>query len=128
MPLYEYECPDCHHRFDLIKPRSECNLDSECPQCKSAAKRLISGFSHYSASAPNSAVKKRDEMNDKMWTSKRKVADDKIKNPDPLKSWREERVKTLGYGPEKWTEWAKEETTKEQKKKDYGEQYSGRET
>ena len=127
MPIYEYVCPECKNRFELMRPRSEANLAASCPQCKSNSQRVISVFSHYSASAPDSPLKKMDERRGKMWQSQRKMEDDKIKNPDPLKKWREERQKTLGVGPEKWVEWAKEEKAKEQKKKDYGEGWLGRE-
>ena len=127
MPTYEYVCPECNCKFELIRPRNECNQGSTCPQCGSSAERVISSFSHYSASAPDSSQKKRDTMDEKMWVSQRKMEDDKIKNPDPLKEWRKEREKTLGVGPGKWGEWAKEEKGKEQKKKDYGEGWLGRE-
>jgi len=110
-----------------MRSRSESNTGTECPKCKGEAKRLLSGFSHYSASAPDSQVVRKDGHDQKMWESKRKAADNKLKNPDPLKPWREERCKTLGYGPEKWTDWAKEENTKKQKKKDYGDNWLGRE-
>ena len=40
MPIYEYECTQCQHRFELRqgfhdKPRAEC------PQCKKKAKRVF---------------------------------------------------------------------------------------
>jgi len=127
MPFYEYVCQGCGHKFELMRPRSESKLGAECPNCKKEAKKVISGVSHYSASAPDSASHKKDGWNEKMWISQRKMEDQKIKNPDPLKPWREERAKTLGYGMEKWTEWANEEKGKKQKEKDYGENWKGRE-
>lgn len=127
MPIYEYECSQCGKRFELLKPRSESKLDAECPDCKGNAPRIPSSYGFYAASAPDSPMVKKDGMQEKMWVSQRKIEDDKIKNPDPLKKWRDERCETLGYGPEKWTEWANEEKAKEQKKKDYGEGWKGRE-
>lgn len=127
MPIYEYKCSECENKFELLKPRSESKQDAECPKCKGKAARVLSSYGFYAASAPDSAEKKKDERDTKMWESKRKMEDDKIKNPDPLKAWREERCKTLGYGPEKWTDWANEEKAKEQKKKDYGEGWTGKE-
>ena len=127
MPVYEYVCPECKCKFELIRPRSECIQGSTCPQCGSSAERVISVFSHYSALGARSPEKQRDNADEKMWISKRKMEDDKIKDPDPLKGWRKEREKTLGVGPERWVQWAKEEKAKDQKKKDYGEGWLGRE-
>ena len=127
MPIYEYVCSECKSRFELMRPRSECNEEATCPQCNSNAERIISGFSHYSAAPSGSAERVKDKANEKMWISQRKMEDDKIKNPDPLKGWRKEREKTLGVGPEKWTEWAKDVDKEKQKKKDYGEGWLGRE-
>ena len=128
MPIYEYLCPGCECKFELMRPRSESKLGSACPQCGGNADRSLSAFSHYSAFAPNSMEKQRDIANEKMWKSQRKLEDNERKNPDPLKPWREERQKTLKVGPEKWTEWAKGEQGKKQKKKDYGENWLGRES
>lgn len=42
MPIYEYECPDCHHHFDVIQKFSDIAV-SECPECHhSSVIRLIS--------------------------------------------------------------------------------------
>lgn len=42
MPIYEYECSNCQHHFDLIQKISDVPAE-ECPQCfKNTAKRLIS--------------------------------------------------------------------------------------
>ncbi len=127
MPIYEYLCPECNCRFELIRPRSESKLGSTCPQCGKNAERMLSAFSHYSAAASTSPEKQKDRSDEKMWRAQRRMEDQERKNPDPLKGWRKEREKTLGVGPEKWGEWAKEEKAKEQKKKDYGEGWLGRE-
>ena len=126
MPIYEYVCPACNKRFELLRSRSECNLGAQCPDCEASADRALSSFSHYAAEPANSAVRKQDKMKQKMWESERKMEYDKIKNPDPLKGWREERQKTLGKGPEAWTEYANELKAKDKKKKDYGENWLGR--
>jgi len=127
MPIYEYFCPECDIKFELIRSRSEANQLASCPRCHKSVSRTVSVFSHYAASAPDSTEKRRDKAQSMMWQSQRRIEDDKIKNPDPLKPWREERQKALGVGPEKWVEWAKGEQSKEQKKKDYGEGWLGRE-
>jgi len=40
MPIYEYECPYCHHRFEL-KQGFHDKPQAECPQCKKKAKRVF---------------------------------------------------------------------------------------
>jgi len=127
MPIYEYLCPECDCRFELLRPVSESESGSTCPECGKEAKRMLSSFSHYCMSAYDSVQKRQDRNAHKMWESQRRAEDDKIKNPDPLKPWREERQKTLGVGPERWVQWANDEKSKEQKKKDYGENWLGRE-
>ncbi len=44
MPIYEYYCSKCQHKFEQLKPISRCNEDVECPKCKMPAKRAISKF------------------------------------------------------------------------------------
>lgn len=39
MPLYEFECKKCHHRFEKIQSVSA--PDPECPKCKSKVERLL---------------------------------------------------------------------------------------
>ncbi len=42
MPIYEYECEKCHHRFEKIQSFSDEPLH-DCPSCgKSALKKCIS--------------------------------------------------------------------------------------
>lgn len=42
MPIYEYECIDCSHKFELIQKMAAA-LSSPCPKCKNGtAERLIS--------------------------------------------------------------------------------------
>lgn len=42
MPIYEYECQDCHHHFERIEKFSDVPL-SECPKCHQASvSRLVS--------------------------------------------------------------------------------------
>ena len=49
MPLYEYHCPTCNHRFDKLQPMSAAGAD--CPRCEQPAKRAISVFAAISAGA-----------------------------------------------------------------------------
>src|SRR5258706_11849556 len=42
MPLYEYECPKCGHRFERIQKFSDKPVES-CPKCKKGkVKQLLS--------------------------------------------------------------------------------------
>ena len=41
MPIYEYECTKCGHRFELIQKFSD-PPKTKCPQCRGALKKLIS--------------------------------------------------------------------------------------
>ena len=41
MPLYEYECDACHHRFEVIQKFSDPPIEV-CPKCGSAVHKLQS--------------------------------------------------------------------------------------
>lgn len=41
MPIYEYECRRCQHRFELIQSFSD-KPRKRCPECRGAVDRLIS--------------------------------------------------------------------------------------
>lgn len=41
MPLYEYECESCHHRFEKIQKYSDPLVDT-CPSCGGVVKKLFS--------------------------------------------------------------------------------------
>jgi putative FmdB family regulatory protein len=41
MPLYEYECDACGHRFEVIQKFSDPLVDT-CPKCGSAVHKLMS--------------------------------------------------------------------------------------
>ena len=41
MPLYEYQCDACGHRFEKIQKFSDPPLDT-CPKCGGAVKKLLS--------------------------------------------------------------------------------------
>lgn len=40
MPIYEYECPGCGHRFESLQGMSEPS--PACPHCGAGVRRLIS--------------------------------------------------------------------------------------
>jgi putative FmdB family regulatory protein len=41
MPLYEYQCQNCGHRFERIQKFSDAPI-AECPQCGGAVRKLVS--------------------------------------------------------------------------------------
>jgi putative FmdB family regulatory protein len=41
MPLYEYECDSCGHRFEVIQKFSDSPL-TECPKCQGPVRKLPS--------------------------------------------------------------------------------------
>ncbi len=41
MPLYEYQCESCGHRFERIQKFSDPPVDA-CPKCGSPVRKLIS--------------------------------------------------------------------------------------
>lgn len=41
MPLYEYQCDSCGHRFEVIQKFSDAPIDT-CPKCGKAVHKLIS--------------------------------------------------------------------------------------
>ncbi|MBS1817034.1 MAG: zinc ribbon domain-containing protein [Acidobacteria bacterium] len=40
MPLYEYECDSCGHRFEVIQKFSDAPLDT-CPKCGKGVHKLM---------------------------------------------------------------------------------------
>ena len=55
MPLYEYICKNCDHRFEVLQRMGEGASDLSCPKCgEKQAKKQFSTFassSHGTASA-----------------------------------------------------------------------------
>ncbi len=41
MPLYEYQCKKCHHRFERIQKFSDPHV-KKCPDCGGAVEQVIS--------------------------------------------------------------------------------------
>lgn len=48
MPIYEYHCPSCDHKFEFRRPMSEATAPASCPQCHSGARRTLSVFASIS--------------------------------------------------------------------------------
>ena len=48
MPIYEYTCPDCEIKFELIRPLSQSSEAASCPKCEKSAERVLSSFACFS--------------------------------------------------------------------------------
>lgn len=45
MPIYEYICLDCHHKFDILRKMSEADSPLKCENCSGEnCSRMISLF------------------------------------------------------------------------------------
>ena len=47
MPIYEYSCPNCEFKFELLRPLSQASDGASCPRCHNNAKRVFSTFSSF---------------------------------------------------------------------------------
>ncbi len=56
MPIYEYCCPKCGLKFELLRPMSKANEDAACPTCKNGAKRAVSSFAAFTKSSSGSSA------------------------------------------------------------------------
>lgn len=48
MPIYEYKCPRCEFKFELMRPFSQSDRDASCPHCHEASPRVLSRFASFS--------------------------------------------------------------------------------
>jgi putative FmdB family regulatory protein len=45
MPIYEYECNHCGHKFELLRRINDSDAEIKCPECGADyPKRLVSMF------------------------------------------------------------------------------------
>lgn len=98
MPLYEYECSACHHRFERIQQFSD-PIVRKCPKCgKSRVKKLLSspaiqfkgsGFyiNDYQRKGSSTSLPDHGE-------SEKKKKDDKDSGKTPEKSEKSEKKAT----------------------------------
>ncbi len=50
MPIYEYQCHQCSHKFELIRRMSEADKNTPCPHCESHhTSRMVSKVNAFSA-------------------------------------------------------------------------------
>jgi putative FmdB family regulatory protein len=56
MPIYEYHCLDCHHRFERMRNSADRDAATPCPICAGErAKRALSVFATVRASSTSDA-------------------------------------------------------------------------
>ena len=48
MPIYEYVCPACEVKFELLRPFSQSSEAASCPSCHQSAERILSIFACFS--------------------------------------------------------------------------------
>ena len=57
MPLYEYKCKACGHRFEVLQRMGEGAAGIECPRCgQEAAEKLLSTFAASTSGSGTSAA------------------------------------------------------------------------
>jgi putative FmdB family regulatory protein len=49
MPIYEYQCNDCHTKFEMLRPRNKADDPPVCKKCQGTrTSRAISRFAAHS--------------------------------------------------------------------------------
>ncbi len=48
MPIYEYVCPGCKTKFELLRPLNKASEGASCPRCHQSAERILSTFACFS--------------------------------------------------------------------------------
>ncbi len=48
MPIYEYICPDCDLKFELLRSLSQSGEKVPCPRCNKSAERMVSACAAFS--------------------------------------------------------------------------------
>jgi putative FmdB family regulatory protein len=90
MPLYEYQCEACAHRFEVIQKFSDPPVDT-CPQCSGSVKKLLSSpaiqfkgsgwyitdYARKGANAKGSSGDKADQTSDQKTDQKTEQKTDK---------------------------------------------------
>jgi putative FmdB family regulatory protein len=56
MPIYEYFCPNCSFKFELLRQQTQLNEDASCPRCHNGAKRILSSFASFSKSSEGAST------------------------------------------------------------------------
>jgi len=65
MPIYEYRCPDCCRDFDKTVSMSEATASQTCPECGSAARRVLDAGVNFALKGdqwPGKALRVKGQM------------------------------------------------------------------
>jgi putative FmdB family regulatory protein len=54
MPLYEYYCPTCSQKFEILRPMSRSDEPAPCPEGHAGAERVVSLFASFSKAGDGS--------------------------------------------------------------------------
>ena len=96
MPLYEYECPECRQRFDLLRPISKSCQNASCPLCHRSCDQIPSAYSYRQAITP--AGKVRENMAEVEWKADRRIEKDPLLKPDNwLAKVKDERLEQKAF-------------------------------
>jgi putative FmdB family regulatory protein len=96
MPLYEYECKKCHHRFERIQKFSDPHV-KKCPECGGPIEQMVSApavqfkgsgwyvtdYAKKSSGASASSESKSESKSDSKSASKSEWKSDSKKDEKP---------------------------------------------
>lgn len=86
MPIYEYKCPECDYRFDMLRKIAD-RKDAPCPECEKTALQQVT-FAHFDPKMgcdpdfPTFAAK-WDKKHRKLQTGKMKDSNNNQLHNDP---------------------------------------------
>jgi len=109
MPIYEYFCPVCRDRFELILPISKSVENALCPQCRSISGKILSScYQHRSKSYLDKLNERKAEVE---YKADRRMEEDKLLQPENWlakvkkeregeKAFKKEVERTFGKDPD----------------------------
>ncbi|MBI4496706.1 MAG: zinc ribbon domain-containing protein [Chloroflexi bacterium] len=56
MPIYEYTCPTCDVRFEVLRAMSQSDAPATCPAGHEGAQRVLSSFANHHPTKPGGVV------------------------------------------------------------------------
>lgn len=54
MPIYEFQCDDCGHTFEIINIRTDDVVEMQCPKCSSLNLQRLIGAANFAMSGGKS--------------------------------------------------------------------------
>lgn len=84
MPLYEFQCPKCHARTNILSRTIGSPAACHCPSCGAADMvRTVSCFSHHRAAGPGPALRGAG-------------GEDYYEDPRNIGRWTEDKFRDMG--------------------------------